>query len=276
MSHKILYMEDDANNMQLVRKMLKLTDYQLLEAIDGERGFEMALQEMPDMILMDVNLPGVNGIDLVRDLKKSPSMREIPIVALTADTSEQTMLECMEAGCVSVVHKPVGRFHLLDTIRRYISPSISKVSEKQMEQDDHSRPMLKVLIAEDNMDLRIIFARAFDRRYFSVRVAADGAEAIASLKGALPDVLILDINMPKVSGVDVLRYLHQQPGAKDVKVVVVTGNTMAMQMPEAEYADLFLIKPVRLADLITLAQRLVTTATTTVTTATTPKEALFA
>ena len=117
----------------------------------------------------------------------------------------------------------------------------------------------KVLIVDDNPDLRFIFARTFDRRHFSVHVAVDGVEAIESLQAELPDVLILDVNMPRLSGFDVLRYVRQNQRTKDVKVVLVTGNCMAIQEPEAKYADLLLIKPVNIDDLVTLARRLVTT-----------------
>lgn len=125
-----------------------------------------------------------------------------------------------------------------------------------MQHDNNPAPLKKVLIAEDNPDLRFIFARTFDHQHFSVRIAVDGVDALESLQTELPDVVILDINMPRVSGFEVLRYLREHQQTKDIKVVVVTGNTMAMQAPEVEYADLLLIKPVNIADLITLAQRL--------------------
>lgn len=120
-------------------------------------------------------------------------------------------------------------------------------------------PHKKVLVVDDNPDLRAIFARAFDRRHFAVQVAVDGGEAIERLQTELPDVLILDLNMPKISGFDVLNYVRQNQNTKDVKVIIVTGNCMAMQAPEAEFADLLLIKPVSIIDLITFAQRLIPT-----------------
>jgi CheY-like chemotaxis protein len=119
-----------------------------------------------------------------------------------------------------------------------------------------STTLKKVLIVEDNPDLRFIFARTFDRRHFSVHVAVDGVEAIESLQAELPDILILDVNMPRLSGFDVLRYVRSNPRTRNIKVVMVTGNAMAMQSPDAEEADLLLIKPINIADLITLAQRL--------------------
>jgi CheY-like chemotaxis protein len=115
----------------------------------------------------------------------------------------------------------------------------------------------RVLIAEDNEDLRTIFARTFDRRHFAVDVAEDGAVAMQKLKAELPDVLILDANMPNMSGFEVLRRVRDSEQMRAIKIVLVTGNCMAIHSPEAELADLVLIKPVSIGDLITLAQRLV-------------------
>lgn len=124
---------------------------------------------------------------------------------------------------------------------------------------DSDTPKYKILIVEDNADLRTIFSFAFNRRYFSVEVATDGVEAIEQLNREVPDIVILDINMPRLSGYDVLRHVRSNPRTQDVKVVVVTGNIMAMQAPEVEFADLLLIKPVNINDLITLAERLMPT-----------------
>jgi CheY-like chemotaxis protein len=257
MNAKILYVEDDVRNMNLVRKMLKLTDYQLLEAVNGNSGFETALNEVPDLILMDVNLPDVNGIEVIRDIKQSPSLQHIPIVALTADTSDQTVEDCLVAGSATVIHKPVSRFQLLDAIRRFTDASITESSGGQIMEHEQGTGLKKVLIVDDNPDLRVIFARTFDRRHFSVHVAVDGVEAIESMEKELPDVLILDLNMPRMSGFEVLKFVRQNQKTKDIKVVIVTGNAMAMRAPETEHADLLLVKPVNIGDLITLAQRLV-------------------
>lgn len=257
MAIKVLYVEDDFNNVRLVRKMFKLTDYQLFEAFDGNSGFEMALKIQPDVILMDMNLPDVHGIDVVAYLKQSPSLQHIPVIALTADVSQETYDRCLETGCAGVIHKPVSRFMLLDTVRRLTETSLTETTEAAMICINGNEPKKKVLIVDDNPDLRVIFARTFDRKHFSVNMATDGQHAIDSLKEEIPDVLILDINMPRLNGFEVLKYVRQNQQTKHVKVVVVTGNYMAMQAPEAEYADLLLIKPVDISDLITLAQRLV-------------------
>lgn len=116
--------------------------------------------------------------------------------------------------------------------------------------------MKRVLIAEDNPDLRDIFMLGFDKQVFDVSVAEDGEDAINRLNELQPDVLVLDINLPKRSGFDVLAYLQEHKEQYGVKVIVVTGNALAMNDDKAAFADLFLLKPVNLMDLVTFAERL--------------------
>jgi CheY-like chemotaxis protein len=116
--------------------------------------------------------------------------------------------------------------------------------------------MKRVLIAEDDLDLRDIFSRAFAKRCYDVQVARDGQETLECLNLDSPDVLLLDINMPRVSGLDVLTYIHQRPELRDIKIIVITGSTKAVYAPQIEYADLLLTKPVSLRDLADYAETL--------------------
>lgn len=110
-----------------------------------------------------------------------------------------------------------------------------------------------LLIAEDNPDLRKIFAKAFEKTNFTIQLAEDGEDAIIKITQQLPDIIILDVDMPKLSGFDVMQYLHNTN--RKTKIILVTGNSVASDAPEAEYADLVLVKPVSIHELVTLAKR---------------------
>lgn len=257
MTFKVLYIEDNLNNMKLVRKMLKVTDYLLLEAIDGLSGYQTALREQPDLIIMDIGLPDMSGLEVAHRLQQSPEARHIPIVALTANVSEDMMRECMIAGCKRVLHKPINRFTLLDTIRTVGEQAMTAPAADCLLNPTSPEQRNSVLIVEDNHDLRTIFAYAFHPSQYAVRVAEDGVVALELLQAELPDVMVLDINMPRLSGLDVLRYVRSNQQMKHVKIIVVTGNLQTLHLPEADYADLLLVKPIDISDLITLAQRLI-------------------
>jgi chemosensory pili system protein ChpA (sensor histidine kinase/response regulator) len=117
---------------------------------------------------------------------------------------------------------------------------------------------MRVLIAEDNPDLSRIFMLAFARFHYEVLIARDGQEALDIMDQVKPDLLILDINMPRVNGLEVLKRVRARADLKQIKIIVVTGNVIAGHSPEVEAADLLLIKPVSLPDLLRLAERLLT------------------
>ncbi len=115
----------------------------------------------------------------------------------------------------------------------------------------------RILIAEDDADLRALFAMLLQQEQYEVQDAADGLQVLARLEAQVPDLLILDINMPKFSGLEVLKRLRQKPETQTMKIIVLTANAIAAaNSPEIEYADMTLLKPVGVADLLRLVKRL--------------------
>ncbi len=112
----ILHVEDNPQNMRLVHKMLAASGYKLLEAPDGITGLEMTCQCVPDLILMDINLPDIDGLEVTRRIKATPELRHIPVVALTANAMHGDRERFLNAGCDGYISKPVTRSELLNTI----------------------------------------------------------------------------------------------------------------------------------------------------------------
>jgi two-component system, cell cycle response regulator DivK len=123
MALKILYIEDNMLNMRLVKKMLHLMGYSMIEAFDGRSGIEMALREQPDVIFMDIDLPDISGLEVTALLKASDQLKNIPVVALTADSSAYA--RCLEAGCDGYLNKPISKAGLLKVIQNFSRPMYS-------------------------------------------------------------------------------------------------------------------------------------------------------
>ncbi len=117
---RILYVEDNYQNKRLVRKILKSKGYEVLEADDGEGGVEMATKEMPDLILMDISIPGIDGIEATRIIKANPETEAIPVVALTANAMRGDRERFLAAGCDNYLPKPISTPDLLRVIREYL------------------------------------------------------------------------------------------------------------------------------------------------------------
>ncbi|RME34568.1 MAG: response regulator [Thermoflexia bacterium] len=103
----ILYIEDNPENRLLVRRILEAEGYRVLEAEDGPSGLEMVRSSLPDLILLDINLPEIDGYALVGRLRQVPGVEKIPIVALTANVMKGDRERTLEAGCDGYIQKPI-------------------------------------------------------------------------------------------------------------------------------------------------------------------------
>jgi two-component system cell cycle response regulator DivK len=116
----ILYVEDNEVNRRLVQDLLIPTTYRLIEATDGESGMTMARQERPDLILMDVQLPKVSGIEATRTLRGEPATAKTPIIAITSFALAGDEEKAMAAGATAYMAKPYSPRDLLGLIRRLL------------------------------------------------------------------------------------------------------------------------------------------------------------
>jgi two-component system cell cycle response regulator DivK len=114
----ILYVEDNELNRKLVRDLLRRTSYRLLEAPDGEVGIAMALEQHPDLILMDIQLPKVSGVEAMRTLRQAPATAHTPIIAITSFALSGDQQKAMDAGASAYLAKPYSPRDLLTMIRK--------------------------------------------------------------------------------------------------------------------------------------------------------------
>jgi two-component system cell cycle response regulator DivK len=116
----ILYVEDNEANRMIVRDLLKRTKYQLIEAFDGEAGVAAALEQRPDLILMDIQLPKISGLEAIRRLRAQPATAATPIIAITSFALSGDDRKAKEAGATDYLTKPYSPFDLLKLIRKLL------------------------------------------------------------------------------------------------------------------------------------------------------------
>jgi len=120
MSRTILYVEDNEYNRKIVRQLLARTAYRLIEAVDGEAGVETARRELPDLILMDVQLPKMSGLDATRLLRDDPATAHIPILVITSFALSGDRERAAEAGANGYLAKPYSPRELLARVREIL------------------------------------------------------------------------------------------------------------------------------------------------------------
>jgi two-component system cell cycle response regulator DivK len=120
MSKRILIVEDQEDNRAILRDVLSTAGYELIEAVDGGEGVELALRERPDLILMDIQLPVLDGYEATRRIKGNAELKSIPIIAVTSYALSGDEAKARAAGCDGYVTKPFSPRQLLTKVREYL------------------------------------------------------------------------------------------------------------------------------------------------------------
>ncbi len=121
MSKRILVIEDQEDNRQILRDLLTNADFEVIEAVDGETGLTAAAEHRPDLILMDIQLPGLDGYEATRRIKADAVLRAIPVIAVTSYGLEGDADKARAAGCDAYISKPYSPRQLLAKVREYLS-----------------------------------------------------------------------------------------------------------------------------------------------------------
>ena len=120
MSSRILVVEDQEDNRRIMRDLLTSAGYEMIEALTGESGVERAEADRPDLILMDIQLPGLDGYEATRRIKANPALRQIPVIVVTSYALSGDEQKARDAGCDGYVAKPFSPRALLATIRTFL------------------------------------------------------------------------------------------------------------------------------------------------------------
>ena len=124
MSKRILVIEDQEDNRRIVRDLLTSVGYEILEAVTGEDGVAAAAAHVPDLILMDIQLPGLDGYDATRRIRANPALQHIPIIAVTSYALSGDDVKAFAAGCNGYVSKPFSPRALLAKIREFLQDTV--------------------------------------------------------------------------------------------------------------------------------------------------------
>ncbi len=123
---KILVVEDNQINMYLSCRILKSSGYEVIEARNGEEGVELAIKEKPDLIIMDIQLPGIDGLETTKRIRKSEANGEIPIIALTSFAMAGDRKKALKAGCTGYIEKPINPETFISEIKKFLEAKDEK------------------------------------------------------------------------------------------------------------------------------------------------------
>jgi len=117
---RILVIEDNETNMYLIGFILRKNGYEVIETRTGEEGVELAIKEKPDLIIMDIQLPGIDGLEATRRIRESKADSEVPIIALTSYAMTGDREKALSAGCTGYIEKPINPDTFISEIEKYL------------------------------------------------------------------------------------------------------------------------------------------------------------
>jgi len=235
---KILVVEDDHDLALLLRKELESDGYQVVLAGSGEDALWLAREEQPQLIVLDIMLPDIDGFVVLERLKAHPVMQPIPVV-ITSILAEPDKGYAL--GAVDYVVKPFSREQLLAAVRRALSPG-SPVKPHQ------------ILVVDDDPEVLILMEEALRLHGYEIRTARDGREALRRIAEHRPDLLLLDIKMPGVDGYEVIRKLKGAEATRGIPIVVITDSPVDEKRDKVQMlsmgADQYVTRPLSIENLI--------------------------
>ena len=242
---RVLYIEDNPANLELVRRIIgRRPGAEFIGAADGETGVELARAHRPDVILLDIHLPGMDGFKVLRTLRATAETEHIPVIALTAAASDFDKKRGRAAGFYDYLTKPIAAASLLSTIGRALRPN----------EPGRSAASDRVLVVDDMpVNLRIT-QRQLQKLDIESDAVADPARALEMLATGKFALALVDMNMPEISGIELTRRLRALERTSGTRTpVIALSASSAGREDVASYRqagiDGEITKPVILKDL---------------------------
>ncbi|GAB4364398.1 MAG: hypothetical protein Kow00121_00010 [Elainellaceae cyanobacterium] len=212
----ILVIDDDPAVLDLTQRFLSREGFNVIAAMDGQEGLRLAREQSPDVILLDVRMPNLNGWEVLSRLKSDPELANIPVVMVTIEDDQS--LGCA-LGATDYLLKPVDYDRLLALLQPYRIAS--------------STP--SVLVVEDNADNREMICRQLIKAGWHVLEAENGIRALEVMQTEQPGVILLDLMMPDMDGFEFIRELRQHPQWRSLPVIVLTAKDLTLE--ERQWLD---------------------------------------
>ena len=241
----ILIIEDNVMNMEMAGELLENAGHSAIKIENAADGIKLAKIKRPDLILMDLNLPGMDGLTATKILKEDPLTKNIPVIAFTARVMQSDKEKAFDAGCHGFISKPIDVSVFINNIETFLNPVNYSKNEKLTNLNSVSLPITntststvkttkkevfetkykwhKVLIIDDNPMNTEILKETLEQIGQSSVVTHSGKQALDLVEKEKFDLILLDVMMPEMSGFDVIKHLKTKTSTKDIPVIFVSA-----------------------------------------------------
>jgi signal transduction histidine kinase/CheY-like chemotaxis protein len=254
----LLYIEDNPTNVRLMRGILdRAPGWTMEHAGLGMQGLELAERNHPDLIMLDLHLPDVDGIDVVHALQANPHTSDIPVIIVSADALPRHMRLLTDAGADRYLTKPVQVSEVLDVLGVRVAPTVPALGAVPPEppwvvRDAPPTTKTVLYIEDDSANIRLVDRILGLRGDVTLHSATTGEQGLTAVRDADPDLVLLDRGLPDMRGDEVLRRLKASPDTADIPVVVISGDVGGDEIAESLRlgAAVYLRKPIDMDELL--------------------------
>ena len=248
---RVLVVEDNPANMKLTTLLLRSAGHIVLRAVDAEAGLEIARGEHPDLILMDIQLPGMDGNAATAILKDDPATASIPIITVSALSLTSDLERGQEAGSDAYIVKPLRYNELYTVMEELLQEPAPSATETTPPGSPDAAPPPTILIVDDDGPNRRLLEALMGPQGYATRTADGGSRALASIADDPPDLILLDDLMPGLTGQQVAGVLKADPATCNIPIIMVTiqSDREARLAALGAGAEEFMTKPIDRAEL---------------------------
>lgn len=235
---QVLAVEDNANLAILMQRALHREDVELTIADSGERAMELVRQLWFDLIVLNINLPGISGLEVCRRLKSDPALHSIPVIFASGETSRPFMEEAFRLGATDYLHKPFGLPEFTARVLTHLGPPAGndadavprrRSGQGGLNAPAHARPTAtqfshaRILYVEDQPAVAALVQLELEQARLSVTTVPNGEQGLAMAREQKFDLILLDHWLPGINGAEVCRRLKCDPALHDIPVIFFTA-----------------------------------------------------
>jgi len=257
-SPKILYVEDDPKSRLIIKKVLENTGCQVYDADNGKQGVKMAKDLNPDIILMDIMLPVMDGLEATRQIRKIDAISRTPIIALTAKAMVTDKEQILAAGCDEYIPKPIDIPHFLKILSQYLDTDLSLSTSYSAPQKkpapEKITPPKTILAVDDLPQTLIMLEKLLTGKGYRVITAPHGLSALDLLKEHDVNLIISDILMPEMDGYRFCYEVRKDEKTRSIPFIFYSShysNKAEIQFGENLGANGYLVRPLEISKLLT-------------------------
>ncbi len=226
---RVLVVDDDPIHQKVTPAIVRSLGHDVALVKSGEEAVHAVERRHFDVVLMDLHMPGMDGIAATLEIRRRvPSEDRPAVIALSSTTVEEDAQRCLDAGMDYFLPKPTERRRLAELLNSIRSSIASKL-------EGQGASAIRVLVVDDDPIVTELYRKALERAGFGADVAHDGGEGLAKLQTFEPHVVLLDLNMPRQSGMEWLRNVRSMPKYAQLPVVVVTE--LPIDSPDVKRAE---------------------------------------